>query len=304
MKTLLANQGLAMQMRRIQVIVDRVPLAVTRVGQGVPVVCLSATGHDAGDFAALAQRVGKQCELICIEWPGHGYSGQDHRPACAARYSELVDGVMNTLELGAAVMLGNSIGGAAAILCAARRPVRALVLCDSGGLLAITGAVRKFCALFEKFFAAGERGAWWYQPIFTVYYRLVLPQRSAAAQRRRIVAQARARAPVLRQAWASFARSDADIRAIAAGLNVPIWVAWGKQDRIISLAACLPAIRQFKHYTLDTFAAGHSAFLEQPDEFAEKFLKFVAGLTPSAEAAAARAIDPPVAARVPGLEIR
>jgi pimeloyl-ACP methyl ester carboxylesterase len=284
-----------MQMRRIQVVVDRVPLAVTRIGQGVPVVCLPATGHDAGDFSELARRVGQQCELICIEWPGHGHSGQDHCPASAARYSELVDGVMNTLGLGAAVVLGNSIGGAAAILCAARRPVRALVLCDSGGLLAITGVVRKFCAVFEKFFAAGESGAWWYQLIFAGYYRLVLPRRAAVVQRRSIVAHARARAPVLRQAWASFARSDADIRAIAAGLDVPIWVAWGKQDRVISLRACLPAIRQFKHYTLDIFDAGHSAFLEQPDEFAEKFLKFIAGLAPSRETPLAGAIDRPVA---------
>jgi pimeloyl-ACP methyl ester carboxylesterase len=294
-----------MQMRRIQVIVDRVPLAVTRIGQGVPVVCLSATGHDAADFSQLALRVGEQCELLCIEWPGHGHSGLDHCPASAARYSELVDGVMSALGLGAAVLLGNSIGGAAAILCAARRPVRALVLCDSGGLLAVTGTVRRFCGLFEKFFAAGERGAWWYQPLFAAYYRLVLPQRAAAAQRRSIVAQARARAPALRQAWASFGRADADIRTIAAGLNVPIWIAWGKQDRIISLGACLPAIRQFKHYTLDIFDAGHAAFLEQPDQFAEKFLSFIAGLAPSEAAISACEMNLRVAAparSIPGLQ--
>jgi len=205
----------------------------------------------------------------------------DHTPASAARYAELVDGAMNALGLQSAVLLGNSIGGAAAILCASRRPVRALILCDSGGLLEITATVRRFCTWFAKFFAAGERGAWWYQPIFAAYYRLVLPQRAAAAQRRRIVAQARARAPALRQAWSSFGAPAADIRAIAAGLDVPIWVAWGKQDHIISLSACLPAIRQLKNYSLDTFDAGHSAFLEQPQRFAEKFLTFLAALPPT-----------------------
>ena len=270
-----------MQMRGTRIIVDRVSLSVMRQGHGVPVVCLSATGHDAQDFEELGRRVGEYCELVCIEWPGHGHSAADHTPASAARYAELVDGAMNALGLQSAVLLGNSIGGAAAILCASRRPVRALILCDSGGLLEITATVRRFCTWFAKFFAAGERGAWWYQPIFAAYYRLVLPQRAAAAQRRRIVAQARARAPALRQAWSSFGAPGADIRAIAAGLDVPIWVAWGKQDHIISLSACLPAIRQLKNYSLDTFDAGHSAFLEQPQRFAEKFLTFLAALPPT-----------------------
>jgi pimeloyl-ACP methyl ester carboxylesterase len=278
-----------MQTRHVQVVVDRVALAVVRQGHGIPVVCLSATGHDAQDFQELGRRVGQKCELICIEWPGHGNSGADHTPASAARYADLVDGVLTALGLRAAVLLGNSIGGAAAILCASRRPVRALILCDSGGLLEITATVRRFCALFEKFFAAGERGAWWYEPIFAAYYRLVLPQRAAAAQRRRIVAQARTRAPALRQAWSSFGTPAADVRAIAAGLELPIWIAWGKQDRIISLAACLPAIRRLKNYSLDAFDAGHSAFLEQPKRFAEKFLRFIASLPPP-EGAASGAI--------------
>jgi hypothetical protein len=41
----------------------------------------------------------------------------------------------------------------------------------------------------------------------------------------------------------------------------------------------VPAIQQLKHHTLYAIDGGHAAFLEQPDEFAEKFLLFIATLS-------------------------
>ena len=258
--------------------VDGVSLAVKRRGRGAPVVCLSAVGHDALDFEALAQRLGDRHEFICIEWPAHGDSGTDRQPASAARYAALIGGALPALGIDRPIILGNSIGGAVAILHAARHPVRALVLCDSGGLVDVTPTIARFCRTFARFFAAGERAAWWYPYAFAAYYRLVLPEPAAAQQRRRIVARATAIAPVLREAWTSFAAPDADIRAVAAGLDVPVWVAWAKRDRVIPLRACRPAIDALRHAALDTFDAGHSAFLEQPDAFARGFAQFVARL--------------------------
>jgi 4,5:9,10-diseco-3-hydroxy-5,9,17-trioxoandrosta-1(10),2-diene-4-oate hydrolase len=257
-----------------------VSLSVKRFGRGMPVVCLAAVGHDALDFAPLAKRVGDRCELICIEWPSHGDSGADHQPAGAARYCELIDGALRVLAIDRPVILGNSIGGAVAILYAARHPVRGLVLCDSGGLVEVTRAIAIFCKGFERFFAAGERGAWWYPSAFAAYYRIVLPQRAAAEQRRRIVARARDLANILREAWASFGTPAADIRRAAASLDVPIWVAWAERDRVIPLRACLPAIERLRNAKLDTFDAGHTAFLEQPDAFARGFRDFLAHLPP------------------------
>ncbi len=269
--------------------VDGVSLAVKRWGRGAPVVCLSAIGHDALDFAPLAERLGDRHEFICIEWPGHGDSGADRQPASAARYATLVGGALSALGIERPIILGNSIGGAVAILHAARNPVRALVLCDSGGLVEVTPTIARFCRAFARFFAAGERRASWYPYAFAAYYKLVLPEPAAAQQRARIVARAYQIAPVLRQAWTSFAAPEADIRAVAAGLDVPIWVAWAKRDRVIPLRACRPAIDALRSATLDTFAAGHSAFLEQPDAFARGFLDFIARLPSAAPATPTRA---------------
>ena len=266
--------------------IDGVRLAVDRVGAGPAVVCLSAVGHDARDFDGLAERLGQQFEFIRIEWPGHGRSGPDHEPAAPARYAALLSGVLAQIGVAEPILIGNSIGGAVAIRHAASHPVRGLVLCDSGGLLAVDQAVRRFCRLFEAFFAAGERGAAWFGPAFALYYRLVLPSRAARDQRRRIIANGRRLAPLLRQAWASFGQADADIRDLAAGLETPIWVAWARSDHVLPLSLCRPALAQLRDHSLTLFAGGHTPFLEQPEAFAEGFKRFAARLAPAQTMAA------------------
>ncbi len=267
-----------MMKRSLTVKVDGVALNVERRGYGDPVVCLHAVGHDGNDFAPLADRLGDGFEFISVDWPSQGLSGHDHLPASAARYAELLDGLIAQLNIAQPIIIGNSIGGAVAVLFASRHPIRGLVLCDSGGLVEITPDVVTFCRLHERFFAAGERGAWWYGPIFALYYRVVLPSPAAKQQRKRIIKAAKANASVLRQVWASFGKRDADIRDVAASLDTPIWAAWAQNDRIVPLKRCLPTIRRLQRHTLSVFKGGHAPFLEQPDAFAEGFKAFAASL--------------------------
>ncbi len=258
---------------------DGVRLAVAREGKGPMVVCLHAIGHGGGDFESFTKAVRDQFEVIRLDWPGQGRSDPDHQPASAARYAVLLAEVLRKLDVRQPIIIGNSIGGAAAILYASTHPVRSLVLCDTGGLVKVGFAARMMCGLFVRFFAGGARGAWWYRTLFRLYYRrLVLPSPAAAAQRNRIIGACRELAPLWRDAWESFRQKDADIRGLAAALDIPVWVAWAKGDRVIPLALCRPAIDAMKHARVTTFAGGHAAFLEQPDEFAKAFLGF-AGAT-------------------------
>jgi len=195
---------------------DGVRLAVARDGQGPAVVCLHAIGHGGGDFADFASAVKDRFEVIRIDWPGQGRSGPDPKPLSPARYAELLGGVLDQLKIESPIIIGNSIGGAAAIIHAQDHPVRALVLCDTGGLVPVSRLSRAFCGAFARFFAGGERRAWWFKPMFCAYYRfMVLPGRAAAKQRERIVNSSYEIAPILHEAWAGFAKPDADIRHIA-----------------------------------------------------------------------------------------
>lgn len=262
----------------LQVHVDGVDLAVSRAGAGLPVVCLTAIGHDAHDFDALVQRLGDRFEFIRLEWPGHGGSGPDAAPASAARYADLLSGAIAALGIERPVLIGNSIGGAAALIHASRAPVRGLVMCNSGGLVKVGADVRALCGAFSAFFAAGARGAWWYPALFARYYRLVLPAKAAKVQRTRIIARCREVAGVLSQAWASFGRPEADLGDLAAGLRVPVWVAWARGDRVIPLSRCRATLARIPSANLTLFDGGHSAFLEDPDAFAAGFEVFAASL--------------------------
>lgn len=265
-----------------QVEVDGVRLAVAREGRGSPVVCLHAIGHGGRDFEAFAGLTREHYEIIRVDWPGQGRSGADTHPPSAARYAELLVALLDRLDVHRPLIVGNSIGGAAALLYARQRPVSALVLCDSGGLVPVNGFVRLSCRMFAAFFAAGGRGAKWFAGAFRFYYRfLVLPGAAAAAQRERIIQSGYESAPLLEQAWNSFARPDADLRKLAASLDIPIWCAWARSDRVIPLWMCQSAIRRMKRATLSKFAGGHSAFLEQPEAFVTGFRGFVDSLPPA-----------------------
>jgi pimeloyl-ACP methyl ester carboxylesterase len=256
--------------------VDGVRLAVAREGRGRAVVCLHAIGHGGRDFEVLTEELKSRFEIVRIDWPGQGRSAEDTRhPASAMRYADLLAGVLSTLGVTKPIIIGNSVGGAAAMIHASRAPVAALVLCDPGGLVAVNGFVRTFCGLFAAFFRAGARRAWWYPAAFALYYRIVLPRPAARAQRRRIVAAAYETAPILTQLWESAARPEADIRGLAAALSVPVWFAWARGDKVIPLALCRPAIQAMRRARLTEFDAGHAAFLEQPQAFLAGFEDFV-----------------------------
>jgi pimeloyl-ACP methyl ester carboxylesterase len=259
-----------------------VRLAVAREGRGPAVVCLHAIGHGSGDFAVFAEAVLGRFEVIRIDWPGQGRSGADGEPVSAARYADLLEDTLDRLGVEAPIIIGCSIGGAAALRYAARRCVRGLVLCNPGGLRAVTPAARWVCRRFAGFFAAGERRAWWFRPLFRAYYRQVLPTPDAAPQRRRIIDAGFETAGVLRQAWESFGRLEADIRHIATAIETPVWFAWAMGDKLVRLGDAMPCIARMKRAEITEFAGGHAAFLEQPRRFTKDFIGFAGRLAPPA----------------------
>jgi pimeloyl-ACP methyl ester carboxylesterase len=261
----------------LELSVEGVRLAVAREGQGPPVVCLHAIGHGGRDFEAFAAALRDRFEVVRIDWPGQGRSGPDSHAATPARYAKLLRGVIEQLGLDAPIIIGCSIGGAAAIRYASDHPAKALVLANAGGLIEVTERAQRACLFLARIFAAGAARAWWYKAFFAVYYRMVLPSPAAAAQRRRIVASAYEIAPTLEDAWRHFAvPQEADQRHRLLALDIPILVAWAMNDRINQFKAVAPVIARIKHGRLAKFAAGHAAFLERPEQFADEFCKFVA----------------------------
>jgi len=210
-----------------------------------------------------------------LDWPNHGSSDDDHCSPSASRYAELLVSFLDEINIQNPIILGNSVSGAVAMLYAHQKPVTALVLCDSAGLVPINVFIKGICTLFSAFFNAGAQGKHWFFRAYRFYYEwIVLPSRSAKLQRERIIASGYELAATLRDAWRSFGQPSADLRVIATELDVPILCAWASNDRVIPLWMCKPTIRKMRQTQLIQFDAGHSVFLEQPQAFAKHFLEF------------------------------
>jgi pimeloyl-ACP methyl ester carboxylesterase len=278
MQTLRSALGAAAPFK--EVVIDGVRLAYDDEGSGPALLCLHAVGHGARDFEVLRERLRGRGRVLALDWPGHGSSGEDGAPASAARYAELLAGFVDALGLAPLVVLGNSIGAAAALRFAAARPeaVRGLVLVDAGGLDRVDLLARLVTRAMSAWLAAGARGAAWFPRAFAIFYSLVLPAAPARAQRQRIVAAGREAAPRLAEAWRSFGEPGADTREIAAGLRCPVLVCWAKADRVLQLRRSLPAIRRIPDHRLELFPGGHAAFLESPDEFGRTLESFLGAL--------------------------
>ena len=258
------------------IVVDGVRLAYDDDGEGAPIIGLHATAHGSRDFELVRPLLQRGHRVITLDWPGHGRSSADRKSFSARRCEELLAGFYDALGIDRATLIGCSIGGAAALRYAVAHPsrVRSVVACNPGGLAEIDRVSRVFCKAMAAVGRAGQRGSWWFSPVFAHFCKQVLPSARASEQRARIVEQGAACGRVLDEAWRSFADGDADIRGLASGLEVPVLFAWAARDRIVALAASRAAIARVPRHELVTFDAGHCAFLETPGAFGQAFEDF------------------------------
>ncbi|MGL4175632.1 MAG: alpha/beta fold hydrolase [Dermatophilaceae bacterium] len=251
--------------------------AVYTHGSGEPVVLLHANPGDHHDYDQVVPRlVDAGYQVHAVDWPGFGGSVAAG-PMSAVTYAEVLPEVLAALGTEPAVVVGNSVGGFAAVLTAARRPqlVRALVLVNPGGFTPQWLGSSAACQLIGRPRLAG------------VFLRLLpliyLRTRSDAvratrhrASRLRFAADSRR---VFGELWRSFADPRHDAREAARTVQAPTLLVWGTRDLILPwlvdgrrAAAALP------HAHVIRMPCGHQAFIERPSEFGSAVGDFLTGL--------------------------
>ena len=128
--------------------------ALSFVGHGrlPPVMLFHGLGSAAVDWDKVIGRLRPQCRRICaVDLPGHGKSETPHGGMAPDAFRAMLASATDQLLDEPHILIGNSLGGLAALRTAMRRPDKALalVLTSPGGAPISEAALRTLLERFE-----------------------------------------------------------------------------------------------------------------------------------------------------------
>jgi pimeloyl-ACP methyl ester carboxylesterase len=269
--------------------VNTVELGPERTDAGKPLVFVHGLSGSWPNWLEQLPAFAREHRVIALDLPGFGHSPLPGEKLSIAGYARMLDGLLDRLEIDAAAVIGNSMGGfiAAELAISFPQRVERLVLVSAAGISTHghRGSVRAVPALrlVERLLMAG--GAWTAAKSDSVARRARLRDLTLS-----VVARHPSRLPAplaaeqLRGAGkAGFLQGleavlDYEIRERLGEIACPTLIVWGDSDRLISVrdadvfAELIPNSR--KVVFADT---GHVAMLERPDEFNALLEQFLAG---------------------------
>ena len=263
------------------------PLSVITAGVGEPVILIHGLGATKGSFLPTVAALAGSFRAIAVDLPGFGDSvkplGAAYHPPFFARS---IVALLDALAIDRAHLVGNSMGGRAALEVGLRYPARArrLVLLAPSlawrrerpwaplvrllrpelGLLQLTPRPLVEAVVHRVLPVAGES---WVQAGVDEFLRSYLTPRGRAA----LYAAAR-------QIYLEEPHGAKGFWTRLAGLEAPSFFVWGKEDRLVPLAfadhvrRALPAAR---HRELD---CGHVPQIERPAETHAAMAAFLRGV--------------------------
>ena len=246
-------------------------------GRGPPLVLLHANPGDSRDYEAVVPTLSEHWRVLALDWPGYGGSALPAEPGnvTAPWFATVLEQFLRALALPPAVLVGNSIGGNAALRATVQSPdlVAGLVLVSPGGFTPHNAITRMFCRFMGSGWALSPRrwaGLYLKRRSMTVEAMLA---RAAGEQREA------ERLQLNRALWRSFGTAENDLRQIAVGLRIPTLLMFGAQDPAIPAhkdgrvaQACLP------HAKFCVMPCGHAPFAEVPEAFLAQVLPFLDAL--------------------------
>lgn len=217
-------------------------LAFERAGSGPPLVLLHGLGHRRQAWDAVLDLLTPHRDVITVDLPGHGASpplrAGDGADAVAAMADELGE-LLSTLGLARPHVGGNSLGGALALVLAARGQAASVTGLSPAGFTNHRYQLRYARGFFE-FALASSTALRNVTPAVTrrtagralLFGMLVArPSLLSAEQASGDMAAIIRTKPVIRAVFRSFPEFTAPIPD-----DVPVTVAWGARDRLLSPA--------------------------------------------------------------------
>jgi pimeloyl-ACP methyl ester carboxylesterase len=264
------------------------PVNTIELGEGPPVVFVHGLSGSWQNWLEQLPVLAREHRVVALDLPGFGYSPMPREEISIAGYARLLDGLLDELEIAAAAVVGNSMGGfiGAELAIAFPQRVERLVLVSAAGLSTHNDprTVHAMPALIRLQRIIAASAAWLASKSEEVVRRPRL--REAALN---VVVRHPSRLPAalaaeqLRGAGkpgfipALEALIGYDVRDRLPQIACPTLIVWGERDRLITVKDAdvfeelIPNSR--KVIFEDT---GHMAMLERPEAFNELLSGFLA----------------------------
>ncbi len=213
-------------------------------GDGPPLLLITGLGSNVTDYRAIVRAIAAFRKVIIFDNRGAGRSGMPDIPYSITMMADDANGLMTTLGIERADVLGISMGGRIALMLALRHPDRVSHL-----ILASTAARRPHLPRFWKFSHLTTWIPWlrgpYRQPMYA-YQRQVL------------------------------ASQDFDVSDRLAEITAPTLIMHGQRDRLISYELAEELHAKIPGSRMITFQGGHLfMFLKERLSFVQALKAFV-----------------------------
>ena len=120
---------------------------------GPTILLLHGWGCDGSIFSFIEKGLSEQADVLTVDFPGHGQSGEPPAPWGVPEYAEQIAGLLESLSISKARVVAHSFGGRVAIYLASQHPdrVEQMVLTGAAGIRKpLTETQKKRQARFKR----------------------------------------------------------------------------------------------------------------------------------------------------------
>lgn len=240
---------------------------------GEPVVFLHDVASDLDAFAAAYERIGATRRAIGFDFLGFGKSDRPPIDDAVVLYTNLLGGLLTTLDIDRASLVGHGLGAAVAVRFASEYPERVdrLVLSAIPAVDRLTEA--EMATAMERWTSevlvgldrAGRRA--WYQALAAGWNDLLEAELQLREELAHCVAY-RAWARSVEDAMTSLLHHPVGHRL--ARITAPTLIIWGADDPVVSPLAATRAREELARARVEPLEpCGHLPTFEQPEAFVD-----------------------------------
>ena len=238
-------------------------LRYLELGSGdTPVILLHGFGADLNAWMFNQPALAETHRTIALDLPGHGGSAKDVGTGDPGALTDAVEAALDALGVARMHLIGHSMGGALAVLVAARRPKCLASLT----LIAPAGLGSEINAGFIDGFVRASRRKDAADVLQLLVHDPALVSRTMVEDvlRYKRLDGVTAALETIARAWFPAGRQTCDLAGTIAALDAPVQVIWGRDDRVIPVAHAQAVTGRLPVHILER--AGHLPHMEKSAE--------------------------------------